>query len=141
MTSPVEQEGDCDAHSLAEYTGITPRLIFRDAAAAIDFYNRAFGAIEHYRLTELSGKIGHADLQIGSSRLMLADEYPDFGALSAQTIGGCPIRLAFYTTEVDALVARAVAAGALLLRPIGNIPQIAPAIAHPPRDRTEMSGQ
>jgi PhnB protein len=97
---------------------ITPYMGFKDAPGAIAFYVRAFGAKELYRLTEPSGKIGHAEIAIGTATLMLADEYPDFGALSAQTLGGCPIALHLYVADVDAFVERALKAGATLLRPI-----------------------
>ena len=66
---------------------LTPYIVVRDAASAIAFYRDAFDAEEIYRLTEPGGKVGHAELRIGNSMLMLADEYPDFGALSPQSIG------------------------------------------------------
>src|SRR6185503_9146784 len=72
---------------------LTPYLTYRDAAAAIDFYKRAFGATELMRLAEPGGKIGHAELQIGEAMFMIADEYPDYGAISAETLGGSPIKL------------------------------------------------
>lgn len=97
---------------------LSPYLIVRDAAAAIDFYRDAFGAQERYRLQEPSGKIGHAELEIGGSRVMLADEYPDFGALSPTTIGGSPVALHLYVPNVDEAVQRAVAAGATVLQPL-----------------------
>jgi PhnB protein len=99
-------------------TSLSPYLSYRDAAAAIDFYKRAFGATELMRLAEPSGKIGHAELQIGSVILMLADEYPDYGALSAETLGGSPIKLHLYVPNVDQFVKRAVAEGASLSRAI-----------------------
>jgi catechol 2,3-dioxygenase-like lactoylglutathione lyase family enzyme len=67
---------------------MSPYLIVKDAAKAIEFYSKAFGARELYRLAEPSGRIGHAELRIGGSKFMLADEYPDAGALSPATIGG-----------------------------------------------------
>jgi PhnB protein len=97
---------------------ITPYLGFKDAARAIDFYARAFAAKESFRLTEPSGRIGHAELTIAGAPLMLSDEYPDFGALSAQTLGGSPIKLHLYVADVDNFVQRAVEAGATLLRPV-----------------------
>jgi PhnB protein len=99
-------------------TSLSPYLTYRDTAAAIDFYKRAFGATELMRLAEPSGKIGHAELQIGSVILMLADEYPDYGAISAETLGGSPIKLHLYVPNVDQFVERAVAEGANLSRPI-----------------------
>jgi len=97
---------------------LSPYLIVKGAARALDFYQEAFGAKEVFRLSEPSGKIGHAELEIGGGRMMLADEYPDFGALSPVTIGGSPVALHLYVDDVDAVVARATAAGATLLRPV-----------------------
>lgn len=102
----------------AGYHTLTPYLGFKSASRAIEFYIRAFGAVENFRLTEPGGKIGHAEIRIGDSYLMLADEYPDFGHLSAQTLGGSPVKLHMYVEDVDALVRRAVDAGATLLRPV-----------------------
>ena len=75
------------------YHSVTPYLALRAAKASIDFYKRAFGATELMRLAEPTGKIGHAELQIGSAVFMLSDEYPDYDALSAETLGGSPITL------------------------------------------------
>ena len=99
-------------------TSLSPYLTYRDTAAAIDFYKRAFGATELMRLAEPSGKIGHAELQIGSVILMLADEYPDYGAISAETLGGSPIKLHLYVPNVDQFVERAITEGASLSRPV-----------------------
>ena len=99
-------------------TSLSPYLTYRDTAAAIEFYKRAFGATELMRLAEPSGKIGHAELQIGSVILMLADEYPDYGAISAETLGGSPIKLHLYVPNVDQFVERAVTEGASLSRPV-----------------------
>lgn len=107
-----QQRQPADSHTL------TPYLAFKNSARAIEFYTRAFGAVELFRLTEPGGKIGHAEIRIGDSNLMLADEYPDFGHLSAQTIGGSPITLHLYVEDVDAFVRHAVDAGATLLRPV-----------------------
>ncbi len=96
---------------------VTPYLIVRDAARAIDFYAKAFGARELFRLSEPDGKIGHAELAIGHATIMLADEYPDFGALSPPTVGGSPVKLRLEVADADAVIARAVAAGATVLRP------------------------
>jgi len=101
-----------------EQPALSPYLIVKGAAEALEFYGKAFGARELYRLSEPGGKIGHAELEIGHCRLMLADEYPDFGALSPVTVGGSPVSLHLYVEDVDAVVARATAAGATLLRPV-----------------------
>jgi PhnB protein len=97
---------------------MAPYLIVKDAVAAIAFYQRAFGATELYRLVEPSGKVGHAELRVGGGLFMLADEYPDFGALSPPTVGGTPVSIHLYVEDVDAVCARAEKAGATVLRPI-----------------------
>lgn len=98
---------------------ITPYLIVKGADAAIAFYVEAFGAVERYRLTDpATGKIGHADLAVGDGGFMLADEHPDFGALSPSTIGGTPVKLHLAVADADATVARAEQAGATVLRPV-----------------------
>ncbi len=99
---------------------LSPYLIVKDARRAIGFYEKAFGAKELYRLSEPSGKVGHAELRVGRAHFMLADEYPDFGALSPVTIGGTPVTLHLYVRDVDAVVARAKKAGATVLRPLAN---------------------
>jgi PhnB protein len=97
---------------------LSPYLIVNGATRAIEFYKQAFGAREELRLAEPSGKIGHAELSIGRARFMLADEYPDFGALSPEKVGGTPVSLHLYVEDVDETVARATAAGATLTRPL-----------------------
>ena len=99
---------------------IIPYLCYRDAAAAIDFYKRAFGATELMRLSEPSGKIGHAELKIGEALFMISDEYPDYDAISAETLGGSPIKLHVYVANVDQFAQRALAEGATLSRPIAD---------------------
>jgi len=101
-----------------EQQPLSPYLIVKGAAEAIDFYVKAFGAKETFRLTEPNGKVGHAELVMGRARFMLADEYPDFDALSPLTIGGTPVSLHLYVADVDQLVAQATGAGATLLRPL-----------------------
>ncbi len=95
-------------------------LCFQDSAFAIQFYEKAFGAKELYRLTETSGKVGHAELKIGDTTIMMADEYPDFAVLSAKTIGGSPIRLSIAVKNADAAFERAVSAGATVIRPLND---------------------
>ena len=100
-------------------SAITPYLVVKDADAAIAFYTEAFGSEEQYRLTDPhSGKIGHADLKIGDAGFMLADEHPDFGALSPATIGGTAVKLHLAVADADATVASAERAGATVLRPV-----------------------
>jgi PhnB protein len=97
---------------------LTPYLVVKGANEAIAFYTKAFGAKELFRLSEPSGKVGHAELEIRGSTFMLADEYPDFGALAPTTIGGSPVSLHLSVDDVDRVVAKATAAGATVLRAI-----------------------
>lgn len=101
-------------------TSVSPYITYRDATAAIDFYKRAFGATELMRLVEPSGKVGHAELQVGALILMIADEYADYGMVSAETLGGSPIKLHLYVPNVDEFVEHAVAEGASLSRPVAD---------------------
>jgi PhnB protein len=100
------------------YHTITPYLIISGAADAIALYRRAFGATEVMRMPGPGGKIGHAELLVGDSRIMLADEYPEMGARSAKTLGGSPIMLHLYVHDVDAWAERAIAAGLKVKQPI-----------------------
>jgi len=101
------------------YHSVTPYLIFKGAAAAIDFYKKVFGATELFRMPDASGKlVGHAEIKIGDSHIMMADEYPEMGYLSPQTLGGTPVSILLYVEDVDSTVPRAVAAGAKLVQPI-----------------------
>jgi PhnB protein len=101
------------------YHAVTPYLIVDGAAKAIDFYKRVFGASERMRF-ENEGKIGHAELEIGDSVIMLADEHPEMGARSPKATNGSPVSLMLYVTDVDAVVQKGVEAGARLARPIEN---------------------
>ena len=100
------------------YHSVTPYLHLRDAARAIDFYKSVFGATEVLRMDAPGGKIGHAEIKIGGSHVMLADECPDMDIRSPQSFGGTPVSLLLYVEDVDALAERAVAAGAKLLSPL-----------------------
>ena len=102
------------------YHTVTPYLILRGAGDAIAFYEKAFGAAEVMRIGGPGGRIGHAEIKIGDSRLMLADEYPEIGALSPKTVGGSPVSIHLYVEDVDAAVERAVAVGAKLVRPVAD---------------------
>ena len=102
------------------YPSLTPYLIVADAAAAIAFYQQVFGATLRMKLDGPDGKIGHAELEIGNSLIMLADEHPEMGALSPKTVGGTPVGLHVYVEDVDAVAVTAVAAGAALKRPVEN---------------------
>ena len=101
------------------YHSVTPYLTVKGAARAIEFYAKAFGAKELFRMPAPGGTIGHAEIQIGDSRVMLADEN-EMGAKSPQTVGGTPVGLMLYVQDVDATVKRAVDAGAKLVRPVEN---------------------
>ena len=94
------------------YHSVTPYLIIAGAGAAIEFYKRAFGAIELFRFPAPEGKIGHAEIKIGDSPIMLADEYPDMGYKSPKALGGSPVSLMIYVEDVDTVFNQALAAGA-----------------------------
>jgi len=102
------------------YNSITPYLIVKGAAQAIDYYKKVFGATEVFRMDAPDGKVGHAELKIGDSHIMLADENPNMGQghASAATIGASPVSLYLYLPDVDRVVDRAVAAGAKILKPV-----------------------
>ena len=102
------------------YHTVTPYLIVKGAAAAIDFYKQAFGAEERFRCSMEDGRIGHAEILIGNSHVMLADEFPEMGAKSPQTLGGTPFGICLYVLDSDASFQRAVAAGATVDRPIAD---------------------
>ena len=99
-------------------TQITPYLTVRGGSKAISFYQKAFGAKEIIRIGDPAGKIGHAELQIGTGRIMLSDEYPEMGTQSPETVGGTPTMLHLYVEDVDAVAKQAVAAGAVIERPV-----------------------
>jgi PhnB protein len=99
---------------------VTPYLYVKDASGAIEFYKKAFGATETLRLPMPDGKIGHAEIQIGKSRIMLSDEFPEYGALSPPSVGGSPVDIHFYVEDVDAWCARAIAAEARALVPVAD---------------------
>ena len=100
------------------YHTITPYLIVQGGARALEFYKKAFGATEVMRFPDPSGKIGHAEIKIGDSVIMLADEYPDMGFRSPQALGGAGVSLLLYVEDVDARFQQALAAGAREMRPV-----------------------
>ena len=100
------------------YGSVTPYLIIKGAAKAIDYYKNVFGATEIMRMPGPDGRIGHAELQIGDSRIMLADEFPEMGYRSAESIGAPPVSLLVYLPDCDQVVAKAVAEGAKILKPV-----------------------
>jgi len=99
------------------YHSVTPYLIVANAAGAIDFYKRIFGATVAVRMDGPGGRVAHAELRIGDSLIMLADEHPEVGARSPQTVGGSPVSFLLYVEQVDAVTQRAADAGAKILRP------------------------
>ena len=100
---------------------LTPHLVCADASAAIDFYRRAFGAEETARLPGPGGRLMHAAVRIGDSTLMLADEMPEWGSLGPKALKGSPVVIHLYVADVDAAVAKAVAAGAKVTMPVADM--------------------
>lgn len=102
----------------AGYHSVTPYLVVQDGAAAIDFYQRAFGAKEVFRMPMPDGRLAHAEIKIGDSHVMLADEFPEMGFKNPKAYGGTPVSLMIYVTDVDKQAAIAQQAGAKVLRPV-----------------------
>lgn len=100
------------------YGSVTPYLIVKGGAAALEFYKKAFGASEIMRMAQPDGRVMHAEVQIGNSRLMLADEFPERGYLAPQTPGKTPVTLHLYVEDVDKVAKQAVAAGAKEVQPV-----------------------
>jgi PhnB protein len=100
------------------YPRVTPYLIVDGASAAIDFYSSVLGATERVRMAAPDDKVGHAELEIGDSVIMLADESPEMDARAPRTVGGTPVSLHVYVEDVDAVFTRATDAGAKALRPV-----------------------
>jgi PhnB protein len=102
------------------YHSATPYLIVNDAAGAIQFYKQAFGATVLVRMPKPNGKIGHAEIRIGDSIIMLADEFPEINARSPRSLGGSPVSILLYVDDVDTTFAKAVEAGAKVQRPLAD---------------------
>jgi PhnB protein len=102
------------------YHTVTPYLALKEAAKAIEFYKKAFGAKELMRFPGPGGKVMHAELKLGDSCIMLADEFPEMGHRSPQSLGGTPVGILLYVENVDALFNQAVAAGAKVERPVAD---------------------
>ena len=100
------------------YPRVVPYLIVDGAAAAIDFYKSVLGASERMRMDGEGGKVGHAELEIGSSVIMLADEHPEMNARGPRSVGGTPVSLHVYVEDADRVFERAIEAGAKELRPV-----------------------
>lgn len=131
--SPIERQGVGCADSPQQevtmptvkpipdgYPVMSPSLAVDGASAAIDFYVAVLGASERMRMPGPEGKVGHAELQIGDSVLMLADEFPDMGFRGPKAIGGTPVTLSVYVDDVDAVFERALKLGATSVRPVEN---------------------
>ena len=102
----------------ADYPRVTPYLSVDGAAAAIEFYRDVLGATERVRMDAPGGKVGHAELDIGTSVIMLADAFPDMSAPTPTALGGSPVTLMVYVEDVDDVFARAIAAGATEIAPV-----------------------
>lgn len=100
------------------YHSVTPYLIIKGAADAIEFYKKAFGATELFRMPQPDGKVGHAEIKIGDSPIMLSDEHPELGYTGPTTIGGTPVSLMIYVDDVDTIFKRAIAEGAEQQKPV-----------------------
>lgn len=100
-------------------TSLSPYITVKGAEDAITFYTAAFGASLSYKLVDpLDGRIGHSEIKIGDTTIMISDEYADYGALGPETIGGTPVKLHLYVDDVDAVFAKAVSLGATELRAV-----------------------
>jgi len=102
------------------YHSVTPYLIIAGAAKALDFYKQAFGATEVMRMQDPKGRIGHAEIKIGDSRIMLADEYPEMGYRGPTSLGGAAVSLMLYVDDADATFKQALRTGATELQPLKN---------------------
>lgn len=102
----------------AGHRTVTPYLSIKNAAQALEFYQQAFGATEKYKLMMPDGRLGHAEIRLGDSIIMLADEFPEYGGKAPDTLGGSPVCIHLYVEDVDAFVKKAVAAGARERKPV-----------------------
>ena len=100
------------------YHSVTPYLIIKGAAEAIEYYKRSFGATELFRMPAPDGKIGHAEIKIGDSPIMLADEHPDLGHVGPQTLGGTSVGIMIYVDDVDTMFKKAISGGGQEIKPL-----------------------
>lgn len=114
--------GKAKVKAKAALVAVTPYLCCKGAAAALEFYKTGFGARETIRMTGQDGSVGHAEIIIAGAPIMISDEWPDGGVASPTTVGGTSVAIHLYVRDVDAFVAKAVAAGATLQRAIENMP-------------------
>jgi len=121
LSGTTEEKNMTEVHYIPEgYNTVTPYLIIKGAAKAIDYYKNVFGATVVVRMDGPNGQVGHAELQIGDSRIMLADENPSMGARSAESIGASPVSLYLYLPDCDKVVEKAAAEGAKILKPVAD---------------------
>jgi PhnB protein len=99
---------------------VAPYLAIKNAVGALEFYKKAFGATETYKLIVPDGRLGHAELRLGDSLIMLSDEFPEFGGKAPEALDGSPVSIHLYVEDVDAFVKRAVAAGAREVKPVAD---------------------
>jgi len=99
---------------------VAPYLAIKNALSALEFYKKAFGAIETYKLIVPDGRLGHAEIRLGNSLIMLSDEFPEFGGKAPESLGGSPVSIHLYVEDVDAFAEKAVAAGARELKPVAD---------------------
>ena len=97
---------------------VAPYLAIKDAVKALEFYKKAFGATESYKLLMPDGRLGHAEIRLGDSLIMMADEFPEYGGKAPTTLGGSPVSIHLYVEDVDAFFKKALAAGAKERKPV-----------------------
>jgi PhnB protein len=102
----------------AGHRTVTPYLAIKNAAKALEFYKKAFGATETYKLMMPDGRLGHAEIRLGDSMIMLSDEFPEYGGKAPDTLGGSPVSIHLYVEDVDAFFKKALAAGAKERKPV-----------------------
>jgi len=100
------------------YHSVTPYLIIKGAAEAIEYYKKSFGATELFRMPAPDGKIGHAEIKIGDSPIMLADEHPNLGHVGPQTLGGTSVGIMIYVDDVDTMFKKAISGGGQEIKPL-----------------------
>ena len=97
---------------------VAPYLAIKDAVQALEFYQRAFGATESYKILMPDGRLGHAEIRLGDSVIMLSDEFPEYGGKAPTTLGGSPVSIHLYVEDVDAFFKKALTAGAKERKPV-----------------------
>ena len=102
----------------AGHRTVTPYLAIKHATKALEFYKKAFGATETYKLLMPDGRLGHAEIRLGDSLIMLSDEFPEYGGKASEQLGGSPVSIHLYVEDVDAVFKKALAAGAKERKPV-----------------------